>query len=70
MRFLAWQQVVYGEKHLPTWLRDSLVNTLNLIAEDAYWIPELTEAHLKGWETDRKLGRLYCETVALKHYLK
>ena len=36
-RIIAWQTVVYGETSLPTWLRDSLVNTLHLITEDSLW---------------------------------
>ncbi|MBI2842535.1 MAG: hypothetical protein HYX78_03965 [Armatimonadetes bacterium] len=36
-RILAWQQVVYSERELPVWLRDSLVNILHLIAEDGFW---------------------------------
>ncbi|MGD2155562.1 MAG: GH116 family glycosyl hydrolase [Anaerolineales bacterium] len=34
---LAWQEVVYAENELPTWLKDSLVNNLALIAEDSHW---------------------------------
>ncbi len=36
-RILAWQEVIYGERQLPAWLRDSLVNNLCLITEDSYW---------------------------------
>jgi uncharacterized protein (DUF608 family) len=36
-RVLAWQQVVYSEKNLPVWLRDSLVNSLYMITEDGLW---------------------------------
>jgi len=36
-RVLAWQQVIYAERKLPVWLRDSLVNVLYMIAEDGYW---------------------------------
>jgi uncharacterized protein (DUF608 family) len=36
-RVLAWQQVVYSEKRLPLWLRDSLVNNLYLITETGLW---------------------------------
>jgi predicted amidohydrolase len=34
-----------------------------------FWIPELTEAHLRRWNTDRELGRRYYDTVALSHYI-
>jgi hypothetical protein len=36
-RVLAWQQVIYTDRNLPVWLRDSLVNVLYMIAEDGYW---------------------------------
>lgn len=36
-RILAWQQVIYTEKMLPTWLKDSLINMLHLITEDSLW---------------------------------
>jgi uncharacterized protein (DUF608 family) len=34
---LAWQQVVYAERQLPAWLRESLVNILHLVTEDGVW---------------------------------
>ena len=46
-RVLAWQSVVYAEKGLPVWLRDSLVNNLALIAEDSYWAQ--AKAPLTPW---------------------
>jgi uncharacterized protein (DUF608 family) len=36
-RILAWQQVIYAERSLPGWLRDSLVNVLHLITEASVW---------------------------------
>jgi uncharacterized protein (DUF608 family) len=36
-RIIAWQQVIYSEKSLPDWLRDSLINILHLITEDGLW---------------------------------
>jgi non-lysosomal glucosylceramidase len=36
-RIIAWQQVIYTEKQLPIWLRESLVNILHLITEDSFW---------------------------------
>ncbi len=36
-RVLAWQQVIYGERRLPAWLRDGLVNVLHLITETSVW---------------------------------
>lgn len=36
-RVLAWQQEIYSEKKLPSWLRDTLVNNLCLIPETSYW---------------------------------
>jgi uncharacterized protein (DUF608 family) len=36
-RILAWQQVIYAEKRLPAWLRESLINILHLITEDSFW---------------------------------
>ena len=34
---LAWQQVIYAEKQLPPWLRDSLINNLYMITETGLW---------------------------------
>jgi uncharacterized protein (DUF608 family) len=36
-RILAWQQTIYTEDKLPVWLRESLVNNLNLITETSLW---------------------------------
>lgn len=36
-RIIAWQEVIYQEESLPVWLRDCLVNSLYLMAEDAFW---------------------------------
>jgi hypothetical protein len=36
-RVLAWQGAVYTDGKLPVWLKDCLINSLNLIAEDGYW---------------------------------
>jgi uncharacterized protein (DUF608 family) len=36
-RILAWQQVIYAEKQLPPWLRDSLINNLYMITETGLW---------------------------------
>ncbi len=36
-RILAWQAVIYSEKDLPVWLRETLVNILHLITEDSVW---------------------------------
>ncbi|MGD2155573.1 MAG: GH116 family glycosyl-hydrolase [Anaerolineales bacterium] len=36
-RVLSWQEVIYSDQKIPTWLKDSLVNSLALIAEDSYW---------------------------------
>jgi uncharacterized protein (DUF608 family) len=36
-RVLAWQEVMYDEEKLPTWLRDSLINILHLIPETSVW---------------------------------
>lgn len=36
-RVLAWQQAIYTDQTLPLWLRDCLVNNLNLLPENAYW---------------------------------
>ncbi len=46
-RVLAWQSVVYAEKILPVWLRDSLINNLALISEDSYWAQ--TNSPLTDW---------------------
>ena len=36
-RILAWQSVLYTEKSLPAWLRDSLINIFHLITETSVW---------------------------------
>ena len=36
-RILAWQQVIYTDQSLPVWLRDCLVNNLNIITKTSYW---------------------------------
>ena len=36
--------------------------------EDDYWIPVLTEAHLKNWEIHRELGKKYYASVSLPYY--
>ena len=35
---LAWQQVIYGDKSLPPYLKDGLIQTLCLIPETSYWL--------------------------------
>jgi uncharacterized protein (DUF608 family) len=37
-RVLSWQAALYGEDRLPVWLRDQLMSTLALVAEDSYWV--------------------------------
>jgi uncharacterized protein (DUF608 family) len=37
-RVLAWQDVIYSERSIPVWLRDSLINNLCLLAEDSVWV--------------------------------
>jgi len=37
-RVIAWQEVIYSENNYPVWLRDVLVNSLCLIAENSYWV--------------------------------
>ena len=46
-RILAWQQVIYTEKQLPVWLRESLVNNLHLITEDSFWAQ--AKPPIGGW---------------------
>lgn len=36
-RILAWQEVIYSEKSLPTWLRESLINILYLFPVNSLW---------------------------------
>ena len=36
-RVLAWQEVVYGEKDIPGWLADALINSLYMITETSLW---------------------------------
>jgi uncharacterized protein (DUF608 family) len=37
-RVLSWQAALCAEERLPVWMRDQLVSTLALIAEDSYWV--------------------------------
>jgi uncharacterized protein (DUF608 family) len=37
-RVLSWQAALYAEERLPGWVRDQLVSTLALVAEDSYWV--------------------------------
>ncbi len=46
-RIIAWQQVLYAEKTLPRWLRDSLINILHLITETSVWAQ--AEAPIGEW---------------------
>jgi uncharacterized protein (DUF608 family) len=36
-RVLAWQEVIYAERQLPNWLRDSLINILYLFPVNSLW---------------------------------
>ena len=36
-RVIAWQEEIYGDKQLPGWLADALVNNLHLIPETSVW---------------------------------
>ena len=36
-RILAWQEVIYSEKSLPAWLRESLINILYLFPVNSLW---------------------------------
>jgi uncharacterized protein (DUF608 family) len=36
-RVLGWQEVVYAEKNMPVWLRESLVNILYLLPINSLW---------------------------------
>jgi uncharacterized protein (DUF608 family) len=36
-RIIAWQEAIYASREYPVWLRDSLVNSLALIAESGYY---------------------------------
>jgi uncharacterized protein (DUF608 family) len=49
-RIVAWQSVIYAEESLPVWLRDSLVNVLYIMAEDALWAQ--ARPPLPAWVTD------------------
>jgi len=59
-RILAWQQVLYAEKDLPVWLRDSLVNVLHLITEDGLWAQ--VQPPIPGWgrPADGLFGLIEC----------
>ncbi|MDO8588095.1 MAG: GH116 family glycosyl-hydrolase [Armatimonadota bacterium] len=36
-RIISWQSVIYADKTLPVWLRDTLVNSLHMITETSVW---------------------------------
>jgi uncharacterized protein (DUF608 family) len=36
-RVIAWQEALYGDKRIPGWLADCLINNLHLIAETSVW---------------------------------
>ncbi len=36
-RILAWQQEFYTETDIPLWMRDTLLNSMHLLAENAFW---------------------------------
>ena len=59
-RVLAWQQVVYTDNKLPVWLRDSLINSLYMLAEDGMWAQ--AQAPLPDWvsEEDGLFGLNEC----------
>ena len=59
-RILAWQEVVYREKQLPVWLRESLVNSLYLITETGLWAQP--KAPLGKWcrNEDGLFGMIEC----------
>jgi uncharacterized protein (DUF608 family) len=46
-RVRNWQEAVYMDASLPVWLRDSLINNLCLLAEDAFWV--LPQPPLDAW---------------------
>jgi len=37
-RIVAWQSVVYANKIMPGWLKDTLINGLYVITEDSLWV--------------------------------
>ncbi|MHB9038459.1 MAG: GH116 family glycosyl-hydrolase [Armatimonadota bacterium] len=59
-RVLAWQQVVYSDRKLPIWLRDSLINSLYMITEDGLWAQK--KKPLPDWvrEEDGLFGMIEC----------
>lgn len=57
-RVLSWQQAVYGKSEIPVWLRESLVNILHLITENALWA--VAEPPIGSWcrKEDGLLGMI------------
>ena len=49
-RILAWQQVVYGEKQIPGWLQDSLINVTSVLAQESFWVKSANPDHWWGEE--------------------
>ncbi|MBI2843258.1 MAG: hypothetical protein HYX78_07635 [Armatimonadetes bacterium] len=47
-RVLAWQEVVYGEKRLPGWLQDSLINVLGLLSQQSFIMKSPDPKHWWG----------------------
>jgi uncharacterized protein (DUF608 family) len=59
-RIIAWQKIVYAEKSLPVWLRESLVNVLHLITETGLWAQ--AKSPLPAWvrPNDGLFGMIEC----------
>ena len=58
-RILKWQQVVYGDKAYPDWLKDCLINSLSMITEDGYYAQP--KAPLGDWcAPDGLFGMIEC----------
>ena len=44
----TWQQVVYGEKRLPGWLHDGLINVCAVIPQASFWMKNPDPGHWWG----------------------
>ncbi len=67
-RILAWQGAIYGEREIPGWLSDSLINHLCLMTETSIWAlpqPPLGDSRFPGgvygqYESPRSCANIEC----------
>ena len=50
-RIINWQEVLYRERTLPGWLRDSLINICHIITRNGFWVhvPQPLDGCVRHW---------------------